>query len=226
MGVRDLVITDRDEAILAHIGRYRVSLASIISREFFGGRNPRNVLQRLQLEKRIQSWPLSGPLRYYQLTVREARRRGLPKDRGTGFGPRAVQLHLAVLWYCFCEGTARKRREPAELRKLLGVASAGRAHVTERRTEPKEMTLVLRVQLLSEQAEPADVVKSLRKMEASDLDNEKIAPWLLDGWYGYRLLTSSASALERIKSAVHAAGGRFHTSVRCLVVPPPEAWGR
>ena len=38
-------MTNRDEKVLRHIGLYRLSLRTIISRLFFAGKDPGNVLQ-------------------------------------------------------------------------------------------------------------------------------------------------------------------------------------
>ena len=100
----------RDEEILRHLGLYRISIRPVLSRLFFAGRDPGNVLQRLRAAGLVQEWPkrrasdagaragfLTG-LSYYQLTVAGALGR-VPLTRAAPLNTRALHKHFAVLWW-------------------------------------------------------------------------------------------------------------------------------
>ena len=105
---------ERDERILRHIGRYRVSINAVIERQFFDGGTWDHVLQRLAKRGRLQTVrdAIPGNLNYYHLPRGEARRLGFPDPPAAQ--ERVLRRHLAILWFCCMTDRARVRLHPEE----------------------------------------------------------------------------------------------------------------
>ncbi|HUU95648.1 MAG TPA: hypothetical protein VM487_07900 [Phycisphaerae bacterium] len=208
----------RDDAILTHIGLYRISLRYVIEKLFFDGRNCGNVLQRLIERKRIQSVAgLHGSLRYYQLTLSEARHRNLPQDRGRAFGPRALAAHLAVLWFCCVAPVPRRRLEAAELRELFDRVPSGCPHVGQAGSKP----CIHRVYVVNSRTRTADVIKRLRA-EIDDAAREPhLGAWIANKRYAFTLLTDSRPRAEALYLAVRRAELPRIARVHSQGVPSP-----
>lgn len=213
-------MNERDEKILDHIGRYRVSLRRVIAQHFFNGGNCGNVLQQLLESKRIVSHAgLGGPLRYYQLTLGEARHRGLPQDRGRRLGPRALETHLTLLWFCCVEQTPRQRLEANELERLFGMRPAGPQHVA----DPGPPQVIRRVQLVSTRVRPADILKRLRSDVGIALANPALADWVQGRRYGFTLLMNSAASVSRVRERVRRDPIATTARIDIRYVPSPTS---
>lgn len=208
----------RDNDILHHVGLYRVSLRYVIEQLFFEGGNCGNVIQRLLNQKRLQSVPgLHGSLRYYQLTLSEARQRNLPQDRGRALGPRALASHMALLWYCFRADVPRRRLEHTELARLFEDLDSGCPHVAEAGARP----CVLRVHVVSPKTRTADIIKRLRVEVEADSRTETLTEWVASRRYAYALLVTSRPRADALNRAVHRVDLGKRAQVRCDYVPCP-----
>ena len=211
-------MSSRDDDILDHIGLYRISFRFVIERLFFQGGNCGNVIQRLMKQKRIQSVDgLPGSLAYYQLTLGEARRRNLPQDRGRALGPRALAMHLAVLWFCRLAPVPRRRLEENELEKLFGETPSGCPHVAQSGSKP----CVYRVHLVSSGTRTADVIKRLRTEIDAAARKRPLDAWTAGGRYVFALLTDAVPRAQAFTRAVQRAKLDRRARIVCEGVPSP-----
>ena len=91
-------MNDLEDRILAHIGLYQISFASVIERRFFDGEPCGQVMNRLANQRRIRirkGLPELTP-KYYQLTRTELRQRGLPEWRSRRPKQSAFQVAVSV----------------------------------------------------------------------------------------------------------------------------------
>lgn len=96
-------ITDRDQQILEHVKRYRITTSDILQGLFFAENQPgsvKNVLKRLKNDDYLQSQPLFQKRVYYQLTAKSARYLGETEDAAKPLGPQALIRRYGVLAYC------------------------------------------------------------------------------------------------------------------------------
>ena len=103
-------LTERDEEILRHVARYRVTTTEALRRIFFPETKPgseKNVLRRL-IGEHLQSQPLYGKKVYYQLTPSSAKALGESDECATPFGPQALVRLYGVMAFC-CLGKAMKQ---------------------------------------------------------------------------------------------------------------------
>ena len=122
--------TERRQAILVHIARYRFSIRPVIEKLFFNGKSCDNVLRAMAQDDLIIARPdskeprigtlIPGGYKYYQLTLKTANSLSLPSSLTSPLGPGAIDKHLAVLWFC-CMGESRLNLlEPHHLAQLFG----------------------------------------------------------------------------------------------------------
>lgn len=192
----------RDDRILRHIARYRVSTREAISKRFFEGGNPGNVIQRLLREGRIVSRRgLPDNARFYQIAPKEAIARGVPLNRAKPFGPAALATHLTLLWYCALhpDGIDRGRMERSDLREFFEERAPTGDHCVEW-TEPIRIVNPLVPRLttpprkviarVAERAETSAAIPRVRSLSAS-------------GQYAVAVLACSDVQIERYKEALH-----------------------
>ena len=228
----------RDEAILRHLGLYRISIRSVLSRLFFAGRDPGNVLQRLRAAGLVQEWPkrrasdararagfLTG-LSYYQLTVAGALGR-VPLTRAAPLNTRALHKHFAVLWFCAMAGAARTRLEPSTLTRLFGGEMPPRvlAQVPHCLEEREGTRRIHRLYVPSPTANPRTV---LRRLDADLTEARgtpgKLTDWIRTGTYALSVLVMQrASTRDQpdAASTLRAALRRRALPVGVYVVPGP-----
>ena len=102
-------LTERDEEILKHVARYRLTTTEALRRLFFPDAKPggeKNVLRRLTGEY-LQPQPLYGKRVYYQLTPAAAKTLGETEESATPFGPQALVRLYGVLAFCCLGKTVR-----------------------------------------------------------------------------------------------------------------------
>lgn len=210
---------ERERRLLDHIGLYRLSLRTIIEGRFFDGANAGNVIQRLLRDERIQAREqgFRGRLRYYQLTLPEARRRNLPEERAGALGAQALHTHLGILWFCCATDRPRRRLEDPELERLFGVVPSGVGHCAEAGKDP----CVYRMHVVGPKTKIADLIKRLRSRAGAEPASPALAQWIRQRKYGIAILAESPARCEAIRRALTRA--RIHETVRCTVelVPSP-----
>jgi hypothetical protein len=195
----------RDDQILRHLALYRISFRAVLSRQFFGGGNPGNVITRLLAEGRIQSREgLPQRLRYYQLTAAEAARLGVPLGRTRAPKPQAFLTHLGAVWHCCVDPGVQDRRrlERNELAHLFGDNPPKGAHIIQSVPTPR----VFRI-LVSGPATPARTIfKSLRKRIEAARRSTILAPWLKKHQYAFLVLLEGESRIARVQELIKTNG--------------------
>lgn len=195
----------RDDQILRHLALYRISFRVVLSRQFFGGRNPGNVITRLLAEGRIQSREgLPQRLRYYQLTAAEAARLGVPKGRTRAPKPQAFLTHIGVVWHCCVDTETRDRRrlDHEELVKLFGATPPKGVHVFQGGSVPR----VLRV-LVPGPATPAGtIMKAIRKRVEALRRHPTLSAWVRNHQYALLVLLEGESRRVRIQELIKTHG--------------------
>jgi hypothetical protein len=109
-------LTVRDEEILRHVARYRVTTTESLRRIFFPDSKPgseKNVLRRL-IGEHLQSQPLYSKKVYYQLTQNAAKALGESEECATPFGPQALVRLYGVMAFCCLANTQRQVFTKAE----------------------------------------------------------------------------------------------------------------
>src|SRR3954452_24491629 len=105
-------MTERDEEILKHIGKYSLSTRAVIEKLFFECKTCDHVLNRLVTEKGIVSVPgIPGGVNYYRLSLTEVRRRGVPEHRARPKKGAALRQGLQVLFFCCMSEKPRNKLE-------------------------------------------------------------------------------------------------------------------
>lgn len=109
------------DAVLDHVGLYRVTIRPALSRAVFQGGYPGNVLKELLAAGllAVHHDPRLGGYTLYTLTPAGARGR-VPRKRAAELTTRRLPRHLATLWHCTMTDTPRMRLEPEQVARLLG----------------------------------------------------------------------------------------------------------
>jgi len=215
-------MTDRDDQILNHIGRYRVSIRVVMEKLFFDGATCDHVLQRLasDSENRIKIFrSLPGRLSYYQLTLTEARHRGFPDDRAGKRTSFSLREALAVLWFCCMMDKKRRRVDPQELPKF-GIPDTGttKPHSAE---SSDDHAVIYRIFAPSPGARDDYLLLSLKRDAAEVLEHSELREWAAAGTYAFAILFETEGRLKRFKRRLESEKS-FPVQVRLDLVPGPH----
>lgn len=121
-----MAITERDEAIIQHVARYRLTTTEAMRRLFFPDAKPggeKNVIRRLTGDY-LTAQPLYGKRVYYQLTPMAAKTVGESEESATPFGPQALVRLYGVLAFCCLGKTLKKGFTRAEFSQAFPFAEA------------------------------------------------------------------------------------------------------
>ncbi len=189
---------DRDDAVLEHIGRYRVSIRPVLRDLFFSSSAAAlgNVLTRLAKAKRIQALPLKGGFSAYQLTREECRRRNLPENRGIPLGTDALHEAIAVLWFCRMGKPERRRLEDANAEALLPSLRIEKPHCTE---HSKDADRIYRVYVPDSTSGTDSIMKTVRRYTDEIQNHPTAYDWLTHGEYAIAILVETESRKKQIE---------------------------
>lgn len=218
MSSGEVQLQARDEKILDHIARYRVSLRPVLDRLFFDSQSSGsgNVLQRLLQGGFVTARDgLPGKRRYYQLTAKGAAGR-VSIERTKPIRAQALRSHIAILWFCTMGDVRRLRLEEWELRDIL------KEHAPEGRhcAVPGDPLRVFRVQVPGARTRPPAVISALKENIQQSYQNPVLKLWMKDGIYGFAILAEAERAAE-LRSA--AAQHKLHRYAPILVEPVPSS---
>ena len=121
-----MALTERDEAILKHVARYRLTTTEVLRRLFFAEAKPggeKNVVRRLTGDY-LAAQPLYGKRVYYQLTPMAAKTVGESEESATPFGPQALVRLYGVLAFCCLGKTLKKVFTRTEFSQAFPFAEA------------------------------------------------------------------------------------------------------
>ncbi len=183
-------MNERDEQILRHIGRYRISIRAVIERLYFRGATSDHVLRRLSEESRIcvHKGVIPGGLSYYQLTLRETRRLGLPDTRARQDKTKVLRRELAVLWFCCMADRERLRLDHAEFKRLGPAKIWAAPHIAE--TSGPD-TFIYRLYMPSPGTKDDRFIDILRADAFDAVHDVLIAGWTSAGRYGFAVLVEN-----------------------------------
>lgn len=198
-------LTDRDQRILNHVGRYHLTFHEVVSWLFFDGGDPRRTLNRLEkagLLAKIDSF--SSSRKAFRLdraasAFVEVSRRQLEPPR-----PTSLQFNLAVYAYCLLSGRARIRLLPEELRTLYGEIPPGKCHVIEDTTKESR---VVEVMVPGPKAEAAKVVKAVAESVTKSVEAPCLEGFIRNRLYGHAVLVDNQQREEAIKRGIDKALG-------------------
>lgn len=192
---------ERDDQILRHIGLYRISVRGVIENLFFNGESCDHVLQRLQEQRRIKAIKgLPENLSYYQLTLSELRRRGLPKHRADPRGERLAE-DLAVLWFACMGERPRPRLERKPLENVFGGGPGmGLPHCRDK--DAPEHQVIYRVRAPGAGTDDGRLLRDLNWWIRSALSHPKLSQYVLSKLYGFALLVDNPDRAARIESLI------------------------
>ena len=186
---------DRDAQILDHLGRYTISIRTIIEELFFDGASCGNALNRLADKQLglIQRVPnaLSGNYSYYQLTSKGAKSRGLPPNKATAKSETAVAQNLAALWFSCKSPIWRKRLSDEELEMLFGAPEGGNVPFVAQ-NDGGDQTTVFRLFVPGENTSVKRAyARTLRKSAFEAMDDKRLLPWIERGTFRFAVLVHS-----------------------------------
>jgi hypothetical protein len=118
-----IALTGTDEAILAHVRRFRMTTQEVVHRLFYPGRDPdvvKSSLRRLRDGGHLASATLYQQRRYYHLTPRAARVLFGEKDKvARPFGEQALPRAYGILAFCCLREPTRTKYTTAEFEKTF-----------------------------------------------------------------------------------------------------------
>lgn len=192
---------ERDERILFHVGLYRVTFREVLSRCFFNGRTPGNVVQRLLAEGRLVSrGGLTNRVRYYQLTPTEALDRGLPVARARPPKPQAFLCHIGLLEYCCLDPRVKDRRrlDHVDMLELFGSSYPKGPHVLQGGSHPR----VFRAFVLSPGIRLRPAVKVLRRRVDRLRGHPTLGPWIRKRQYAVLFIVRAEAQRTRLQELI------------------------
>ena len=122
---REIRLTKRDYAILAHIAEFRMTTFEFLHNRFFADKHPdavKSCIRRLSLSH-IKSEPLDGKRVYYKLTDSGARAVDVPVARARRLGQQARIERYALQWFIAGTSVRRKLIDPRKIPTLFDVGS-------------------------------------------------------------------------------------------------------
>jgi len=193
----------QEQRILEHIGLYTLTLRPILDHMFFDDQPNAcaNVLKSLKQKGLIvHRHELHGRQAYYQLTKAGAIRAGLTTAVAA---PILSRLHekISILWFSILGDTPRTLITKPDLKQLLPDSGAklNAPHCLER--APDKTFCLYRVRVVKS-VKPANLLKDLRRYIKKALSETDTRTALLDGHYGFALLSESKDRLIEFKQLV------------------------
>jgi hypothetical protein len=212
---------ETDELILDHLGRYVISIRSVIEHLFFGGGSCGSTLTRLADRQLIQRVTKSfeGGYSYYQLTPKGAKSRGLPPNRGLPKNETAIAQNLAALWFACRAEVPRLRLNDDELNTLFGAPEGGNTiHVAQSGIEPTVFRLFVPGEGTSVKQ---NYVRALKKSASDVMENKNLLPWIERGTYRFAVLVHSEVRKENLDRLL-ASEAFPKLTVQIEIAPTPS----
>lgn len=219
----EIILQPRDEKILDHIGRYRITLRPVLDHLFFAGESSGcgNVLKRLLASGYVTARDgLPAKRRYYQLTAKGAEGRA-PLARTKPMRAQSLRSALAVLWFCAMNESPRVRLETWELRGILDIDLPAGKHCA----QPGKPLKLFRVQIPSGRTKTAGVISSLKDHIQESFTHSVIKAWAKDRRYGFAIL-AEAERVPELRDAVARHRLNRYAPILVEAVPSPHTIAR
>lgn len=209
---------ERDEIILDHIGRHRLTIRPVLDHLFFAEDSSGcgNVLDRLMDQGYIQARQVLPRRRcYYQLTRPGAAGR-FPESRSRPMRGQALRTWLAVLWFCCMDEPDRRLLEPGELRRALPEAPTG-IHVA----EADDTYRVYRIRVVGMKAKLGYVIRRLRLDITAAMQKPTLAAWVRNRDYRFAIL-AERTRIRQIQDKLTREQLGKHAHIIVSPVPGPH----
>ena len=206
-GEGGVVMTNRDDQILKHLGKYGLSIRAVIEKLFCNGATCDHVVNRLIREGRVVSdASIPGGLCYYRLSLSEARARSVPEHRSRPKKGAALRLALQVLWFCCMTDKKRNRPERRKVATTFGNGQgSGKPHCAE---AEGENSIVYRIYAPGPNSRDDYMLKSLVSDYEKALEHPEIRGWIESRAFGFAVLVETPQRAERLKRMINRIGPR------------------
>lgn len=197
-------LTERERAVLSHLGRHRIAFQEVLRALFFRGADPQKTLNRLRTDGYIGvTKGFGGNRSCYQLLRKGASAIGLGRRRSDALGSDAFPTYLAIYSFCFLRGLPRIRLEPAELQELFGgVEPSGRHYCLERSKERKR---IYNVYVPGDTTTPSDVVAHVAAHISTISAVDALRPWIRSKLFAEAVLVHAPDRRNEIRRALEAS---------------------
>lgn len=197
-------LTERDRAVLSHLGRHRIAFQEVLRVLFFRGADPQKTLNRLRTDGYIGvTKGFGGNRSCYQLLRKGASAVGLGRRRGDALGSDAFPTYLAMYSFCFLRSLPRIRLEPAELQELFdGVEPPGRHYCLER---SKDRRRVYHVYVPGDTTSASDIVAHVETHINTISAVNELRPWIRTGLFVEAVLIHASERRDEIIRALKSA---------------------
>jgi hypothetical protein len=211
-------MTPRDEEILRHLARHRLSIRPVLQRLFFKSPDAvGNVLARLMKAGLLESSKFPDGYSYYQLTDEGAKALGLPET------PRVRDEHgahaaLASLWFCSMDEHRRLLLTVAEEVELLGGNDPGAVHCLQ---PAGEWSVLHELYVPGPGTDEENVIDRLRKRIEKRRSDPRMRDWVTSRNLGFAVLVEKEERRQTLKNRIGKAELRRFTSVVVELAPGP-----
>lgn len=187
----------RDEVILDHLGRYTISIKRVIDEYCLGGGSSQKSIARLTRANLVQAIDegLVGNFRYFQLTQKGAKSRGIPVNRTRGKDAKGLASDLAALWFSCMGPVPRKRLTAEELATLFGTAPKGNNVIYVAQSDGDDST-VFRLFIPGEDTLLKAAISNMKKSAFDAASDERLLPWIERGTFRFAVLVQNENRRE------------------------------
>lgn len=211
-------MTPRDEQILRHVARHRLTIRPVLQRLFFKSPDAAgNVVARLLKAGLLESSKFPDGFSYYQLTEEGAKAIGLAEP------PRIRDEHglhaaLASLWFCAMDEGPRLLLTAAEEQKLLGVNAPGSVHCIE---PAGEWSVLHELYIPGPGTSEENVLDRLKKRIEERRKDPLLRDWIASRNLGFAVLVEKDDRQATLKNRIGKADLRRFTSIIVELAPGP-----
>jgi hypothetical protein len=221
-----LPLSDRDEEILLHVARYRVSVYEVLKNKFFpdhGPTAPIKVVNRLCRQGFLKRIPLYGRKCGFVLTSRASKTLGASWRRDELPGPQSLPIDFAVLMYATTRKQRRRltRLELASLFPWVTPALASLPHCTDNEPAGRNCLELIRVDL---GGTPEHVARKCFQDIAKRRDRELFGTLLREGRFKLVVITTAKEKAAAIQKALDRHAWPDGLAIHLVVLPQLAAF--
>lgn len=189
----------RDGWILDHIAAYRLTIRAVLSKLFFEGRSPDNVIRRLSPKKLQSCGPLDDGFSWYQLSKAEATRRKL-WSRATPLNGHRLHEALATLWFCCGNESRRNRHEASEFTDVSSPLPGSHPYCVAESEPP----VLYRVIVPGTGSQDDSILKTVRDAAEESFQHPDLHAWLKNGTFRLAVLVEEELRVPHLQQLITA----------------------
>jgi len=219
-------LTSRDDAILDHVHRYRLSTPDFLQREFFPGSTPSavsKVTARLVAESYLIDRQLRPGFRYYVLGGRGAALLGADPRSARRFTEQSLPLAYGLLAFCIANGLIRLTSSEFQesFPELVSARSQTSGYFRDTREDRPRLGMVL----LDRGSPPKQILRKIDRLILQRYRNPSFLSLIQSGHFSITILTAWPVKQQYLLSALRRlAGGP--TRLQVEVVPELQLFFR